>query len=130
MAERLMLELNPQLPPVTSLDIGSVIISYDDLTDTLFVHLTGIGKAAVSVEIAPDIFWRVDPQSGVVIGFQIEAALSRVAIDIPDIVSLAETAGAPKKAIERARDRITPDATTRSAVASLFNLPGLTHSHA
>jgi hypothetical protein len=69
--------LRPNLETLRRLDPNRAVVSYDRASDTLMIHLFGRGRAAVSVPVPTDgdrdlVFWRVDPETEEIVGFQIE----------------------------------------------------------
>jgi hypothetical protein len=79
-----------ELPDAAAIDPDKVVVSYDRPTDTLFIHLYGRGREAVS-EVGGDYWYTlVDLRTDEVLGFQIEDFLERaVAID-PELLELLE----------------------------------------
>jgi len=69
--------LRPHFEALRRLDPDLIVVSYDRASDTLMIHPFGRGRPAVSVPAPTDgerdmVFWRVDPETEAVIGFQIE----------------------------------------------------------
>lgn len=122
-------ELHPWLKPVDRLT-GSELITYDRLSDTLFVDFYGEGRPAISVP-TPDgdrdfLYLRVDPETSEVVGLQIEAYLGYAVRTDPSFwhgILLAELEGLSEiEAIElrqRARASLQDQADAKSFVAGL-----------
>lgn len=74
----------PVLQPPATIDPSGAVISYDAPSDTLFVHLGGRGRPAVSIETADEVFALADPETGEVVGFQIEGFAHRQLVAHPE----------------------------------------------
>lgn len=119
MAMKELPSLKPRMPRVEDLDPERLAFSYDDETDTLFVHFYGEPLPAVSVEVQDDAFVRVDPVTEEVVGLQIEAFLTRAVLEHPSLLKTAEIAGVPSPLIEDARRRISPAELKREGLSAL-----------
>lgn len=72
------IELHPNaLPRIEDLDPKKLVLAYDSVSDTLFLHFYGRGRPAVSIEVAEDVFYRVDPETRDVVSIQVEHVLSQ-----------------------------------------------------
>ena len=110
----------PKMPRSEDLDPRLMVVSYDDVSDTLMLHFFGQGRPAVSMEVRNGFFLRVDPETHQVVGVQVEAFLSRAVIEDPELLEVAEAAGIPEQTIQRIRRRITPDAMKAAAASTLL----------
>ncbi|MBX6723470.1 MAG: hypothetical protein IRY92_09585 [Dactylosporangium sp.] len=108
------------MPRSEDLDPRLMVVSYDDVSDTLMLHFFGQGRPAVSMEVRNGFFLRVDPETHQVVGVQVEAFLSRAVIEDPELLEVAEAAGIPEQTIQRIRRRITPDAMKAAAASTLL----------
>ncbi len=91
---------------VDNLDPTQFRFSYNDLSDTVYVHFFGKPLAAVSVWIDEGLYLRVSLPDERLVGLQFEYFLSHVVQEHPEWLPLAELAGIPAEAIEKARDAI------------------------
>ena len=77
---------------IKSLDLEFVDLSklwahYDDEADSLVIYLTGAPVRAVSVLLEDDTYVKVDPSSGEIVGFHVEAWERQLVPEHPDIQS-------------------------------------------
>lgn len=56
-----------------TIDPAKLWVHYDDEADSLVIYLTGVPVRAVSVLLDEDTYAKVDPQTGEIAGFHIEA---------------------------------------------------------
>jgi hypothetical protein len=101
--------MTPTLPASTEINWQDVEYDYDEESDTLALHLFGLGRPSLVVHTAGDIDLLVDPATSVVVGFQIEGFLAQVVYRDPQYLSIARNAGIDPQvlaAIERAIDPI------------------------
>jgi hypothetical protein len=112
-SERLGFE--PVFPPVRDIDPRLLWIGYDGDADSLMVYFYGKPLPAVSVDVNPCVYLRVDPVSHAVVGLQIEGFLARAVREDPRLLEFAGAAGLSDDEIEAIRRGI--DATTRQRVA-------------
>ena len=124
MAIRDLMNLKPRMPHLETLDLAKMTPTYLEDVDTLYIHLYGEARPAVSVEVAPNIFIRVDPVTSEVVGIQLECALSRLAAERPELITIARFAGASQRALNNARRREADD--EKLALFSFFNRPPFT----
>lgn len=76
--------------------------SYDDLADTLMVYFYGKPEPAISVPVegSPYFYLRVDPESGEILGLQIEAFATKFIQEHPEFVDFIDTLDIPERAFE------------------------------
>ncbi len=128
----------PALQPPATIDPSGAIISYDAPSDTLFVHLGGRGRPAISVETADEVFALADPATGEVVGFQIEGFAHRQLVAHPELgeaLDATELHGITTDRVAALRQRGgaspatagLPDAVAikRTLIARLFDTAGL-----
>ncbi len=128
MAAMMMRVFSPK--PPTHFDPASVIVRYDDESDTLLIHLHGLGRPAVSVPVVNDRptneYFRLDPESEAIVGMQIEAFLEETIYQNPIsnaiYLTFAELAGIDAARLaqvreEMARRRSAMDAGERKRIA-------------
>lgn len=108
------------MPRREDLDPRRIVVSYDDVSDTLMLHLFGRGRPAVSIETGNGFFLRVDPGTHHVVGVQVEAFLSRAIVENPDLLEVAEAAGIPEQKIQQVRGRISPESMKAAAARTLL----------
>ncbi len=81
----------PRLPDIATLPQGGLRFIYDEPTDTLSVDFFGRALPAVSVAVdrgdRDSLYLRVDPETGRVVGLQIEAFLSYAAVQDPPLMA-------------------------------------------
>lgn len=97
--------------PPQHLDPASVIVRYDDESDTLMIHLRGLGRQAVSVPVVNDRptneYFRLDPESEEIVGVQIEAFMEETIYSTvynAIYLAFAELAGIDAARLERVRE--------------------------
>ncbi len=96
-------------PAPSDVDLRDVVLSYDRHSDTLFVHLFGRGRPAVSDLVGDSWYLLVDPQTLEVVGLQIEDFLARAVAEAPplvDLLDLSELRGITPAEVRRERHRI------------------------
>ena len=76
----------PKWPRIYDIDVERSIIDYDRDSDTLFVHLYGRGRPAVSVLVSNYAFLLVDPTTDELVGFQIEDVLTQAVDEHPIVL--------------------------------------------
>ncbi len=57
---------------VDTVDQNQLWVHYDDEADSLVIYITGQPIFALSVEVEPDIYLKVDPATGDIVGFHVE----------------------------------------------------------
>jgi len=114
-----LMSFEPIRPNLDEIDVDLIQMSYDEDTDTLLMYLSGEPQPAVSVNVDANHFLLVDPETQVVVGFQIEGFMRTVVVSDPFLVEVAELAGVPAGIIEQARARITPQ-IRKQVVSRLF----------
>ncbi len=102
------------------IDPAAVVIRYDALTDTLFVHLFGTDRRATILELDNHRSLRIDMQTHEVVGLQLECFMEILVPRNPQFLSVAELAGVDEATIAAARLRISPDRGKQSIVDSIF----------
>jgi hypothetical protein len=73
-------------------DLESVVVAYDQDSDTIHVHLLGRSIPAVSLVVGDDMLVRWDRTAQRVVGVQIERFLSHVAPQHPELLDLLDIA--------------------------------------
>lgn len=108
-------------PPTEPIDPDRLALTYNPRSDTLLIHLYGKGRPAVTVE-AKDGYLaaRVDAETEEVIGFQIDAYLTRAVYEYPPLLEIASSAGIEGSRIEEIRARIAPKKAKQAVVSSLL----------
>lgn len=102
------------------IDPANVVIRYNALTDTLFVHLFGTDRRATVLELDNHRSLRIDMQTHEVVGLQLECFMEILVPRNPLLLSVAELAGVDEETIAAARLRIPPDRGKQSVVDSIF----------
>ncbi len=110
------------------LDAERLVFAYNALADTLLVHLTGEARPAVTVEMGHAVQARVDPETGELVGFQIDAYLTRAVHELPPLLELAPLVGSDEATIATIRARIDPRQTKQAVVSALFERAFAHHS--
>jgi hypothetical protein len=119
--EMMRIQPDPLLPDPASLDLQTLRVEYDELTDTLFVIFED--QPAVSVPIGPHIFFRVEPETSRTVGFMFEEFLSVFAVDNPEVVDNLERLGViPATTAERFRKQFTPEQELQMLVHSVMEM--------
>lgn len=85
-------EITPIWPDTRSIDFAKARLSYDRLSDTLYMHFFGRERPAISVEVGSDRLTLVDPETHSVVGVQLEAFLARAIHDFPPLVVALDVA--------------------------------------
>jgi hypothetical protein len=129
MAAMMVREFHAKRPE--HLDPANVVVRYDDMSDTLMVHLHGLGRPGVSVPVIDgqptNEYFRLDPVSEEIIGMQIEAFLSGTVYRNAVYLAFAELAGIDSATLERVREEMVQrrraldeDERKRIALEELF----------
>lgn len=79
------MQINPL--DIETIDLSKLWAHYDDEADSLVIYLTGAPVRAVSVLLEDDTYVKVDPSSGEIVGFHIEAWERQFVPEHPDIQS-------------------------------------------
>jgi hypothetical protein len=69
--ERSLLKVNPLA--IGAIDPNQLWVHYDDEADSMVIYITGRPMRAVSVHMGDDTYLKVNPASGDIVGFHIEA---------------------------------------------------------
>lgn len=100
---------HPHLPDRARLSLDDITIVYDEALDALYVDFERAPQPAVSIDIDDsDVYARVNPETNVVVGMQIENFLRRAVRDNPELLIFAEAAGVTSERIAQVRDTIDP----------------------
>ena len=133
MATMMTRDIQPKAPQ--RFDPADVVVRYDEMSDTLFVHLTGFGKPGISVPVLDSEFIRVDPVSEEFIGIQLEDFLAQTIYKGGPYLTFAELAKMDAETLDRvreeiaARQRAMDDAErTRTAIEALLGLQVFKHA--
>lgn len=89
MEPRRTFPVKPIRPDPTTLDSGQIVIDYDAIADTLYIHLFGEGRRAKVLHIGGDIDLRLDPATHLIVGYQIPGLLTAVVRRHPELLDLA-----------------------------------------
>ena len=65
------IRINPLI--TDAIDQNNLWVHYDEEADSLVIYLTGKPERAVSVELENDAYLKVNPTTGDIVGFHIEA---------------------------------------------------------
>lgn len=85
MSKNSQIQINPL--DMETLDLNKLWTHYDDEADSLVIYLTGTPVRAVSILLDGDTYVKVDPKTGAVVGFHIEAWERQFIPEHPDIQS-------------------------------------------
>lgn len=102
------------------IDPANIVIRYNALTDTLFVHLFGTSRRATILELDNHRSLRIDMQTREVVGLQLECFMEILVPQNPQLLSVAELAGIDVATIAAARHRISPEQGKKAVVDSIF----------
>lgn len=105
-------------PSRDRIDPNRVTFHYDELSDTLVVHLFGEPRPAFSLDVNEFEYVRIDLETNEVIGLQIEAFLTSAIAHDPRYVLWAARAGIPWETIASVMTLASSDAVQEAAVAS------------
>lgn len=100
---------NPILPDLDAVDISKVAFSYDRESDTLLLHLFGLGRQTVSVVGPRFLYALVDSDTEEFVGFHAEHFLAhfvRLHPELFDILDVAELRGISRQEIRSLRHRL------------------------
>lgn len=86
LGDRSSLTINPL--NVDVLDQNKLWVHYDPEADSIVIYITGAPMRAVSVHMGNDIYLKVDPRSGDVVGFHIEAWARNFVPEHPEVQSV------------------------------------------
>ena len=111
---------NPKLPRTEDVDPLNVLLRFDRVSDTLHVHLFGKAQPAVSVDVGPHLYLRIDVETEEMVGFQIDHFLYRVVKDHPAFLEAAELAGVPADEVAAIRQALPREVRQRAAVDAVF----------
>jgi hypothetical protein len=95
-AEPVLRQIRPKPLNWDTIDPEKVVIRYDRPSDTLLVHLFGLGRSSISVPIDRYLYVMADPDSEEIIGIHIEGFLAQAVKEHPrqiDILDYAELRG-------------------------------------
>lgn len=104
----------PQLPPRGEIDAEQASFNYDALSDMMIVHFHRPPRPGVAVQKVGDLFYRVDPETQAVVGFQIEYFLNRAILEHPGLLSVAQVANIDARILTEIRERIAPERRERA----------------
>jgi len=112
------------------IDPATIVARYDEISDTLMIHLNGLGQPGVSVPVSASEYFRVDPVSEEIVGFQLEDFLAATIYKGGPYLTLAESAGIDAATLDRVRAEIAarqralaePE-RNRMALEELFGSP-------
>lgn len=107
-------QMTPKYPMPTELDWQQVEYDYDADSDTVYLHLFGLGRPSVVVHTSSEIDLLVDPATSSVIGFQIEGFLTQIVPRDPQYLLLARNAGVDPGVLDRIERDIDPEARKRA----------------
>ena len=80
------LKINPFA--IDEIDQNKLWVHYDPEADSIVIYITGIPVRAVSVHMGNDTYLKVDPKSGDIVGFHIEAWERNFTVAHPEIQSV------------------------------------------
>jgi hypothetical protein len=106
--------VTPKYPMPAELDWQQAGYDYDADSDTVYLHLFGLGQPSVVVHTPSEIDLLVDPATSSVIGFQIEGFLTQVVPRDPQYLLLARNAGIDPQVLDRIEREIDPETRKRA----------------
>jgi uncharacterized protein YuzE len=86
LGDRSSLTINPL--DVDELDQNKLWVHYDPEADSIVIYITGAPVRAISVHVGNDTYLKVDPKSGDVVGFHIEAWTRNFVPEHPEVQSV------------------------------------------
>jgi hypothetical protein len=133
MEPRRTLPVKPVRPDPATLDPQKIVIDYDVIADTLYIHLFGEGHRARVLQIGGDFDLRLDPASHLIVGYQIPGLLTAVVQRHPELLDLAgfsevaptdlpALAAIPAREVAALHRRVASEQRRRQAAAVLDDL--------
>jgi uncharacterized protein YuzE len=81
--QRARMQVNPLL--VDTIDQDKLWVHYDEEADSIVIYITGAPVFAISVAVEDDTYLKVDPTTGNVVGFHVEAWSQRFLPNHPEL---------------------------------------------
>ena len=114
------LTFEPIIPRSGDIRVEQMVFRYDRDADILIIHFFGI-KPGVMLDVDDHILLRIDPESHLVVGLQIEAYLLAAVFKQPRLLDFAAAAGIPEDEINAIRSQIEPGVVVQATVRSLLD---------